>query len=62
MKKQESNKKTTETHTTETEMTAKTKKTFTNWLIRVIGASALAGICELNGSSDGGEVYRNLRL
>lgn len=52
MKKQESNKKTT----------AKTKKTFTNWLIRVIGASALAGICELNGSSDGGEVYRNLRM
>ena len=60
MKKQESNKKMTKmTETTKTN--TREKKTLADWLIQTLGASAIAGISAMSGSSDGGEVYRNLQ-
>ena len=60
MKKQESNKKMIKmTETTKTN--AREKKTLADWLIQTLGASAIAGISAMSGSSDGGEVYRNLQ-
>lgn len=64
MKKQEVNKKMTETMRSNATMTKAEptgKKTLTDWLIQTIGASAIAGISAMSGSSDGGEVYRNLQ-
>lgn len=66
MKKQESKKMGTKAETMKaTEIREKKelkkKKTFADWLIQTIGASAIAGICEMNGSCDGGMVYRNLQ-
>ncbi|GEM_PF-4210501 len=37
------------------------KKTFADWLIQTVGASAIAGISAMSGSSDGGDVYRNMQ-
>lgn len=37
------------------------KTTLTDWLVKIMGASALAGLCALHGGSDGREVYQNLR-
>ncbi len=57
MKKQESNRNMTET----TKTNAIEKKTFADWLIQTVGASAIAGISAMSGSSDGGDVYRNMQ-
>lgn len=57
MKKQESNRNMTETTITN----AMEKKTFADWLIQTVGASAIAGISAMSGSSDGGDVYRNMQ-
>ena len=72
MKKQELNNKMTETMTTKTNTTMKKaestntnateKKTFADWLIQTLGASAIAGISAMSGSSDGGDVYQNRRV
>lgn len=37
------------------------KTTLTDWLVKTMGASALAGLCALHGGSDGREVYQNLQ-
>lgn len=37
------------------------KTTLADWLIKTIGASALAGLCAMHGGSDGREVYQNLQ-
>ncbi|WP_432626608.1 hypothetical protein [Brotaphodocola sp.] len=39
----------------------KNDSTLTAWLLKTIGASAIAGICEMSGSCDGEAVYRNLQ-
>lgn len=57
MKKQESNRNMTET----TKTNAIEKKTFADWLIQTVGASAITGISAMSGSSDGGDVYRNMQ-
>ena len=57
MKKQELNRNMTET----TKTNAIEKKTFADWLIQTVGASAIAGISAMSGSSDGGDVYRNMQ-
>ena len=57
MKKQDSNRNMTET----TKTNAIEKKTFADWLIQTVGASAIAGISAMSGSSDGGDVYRNMQ-
>lgn len=57
MKNQESNRNMTET----TKTNAIEKKTFADWLIQTVGASAIAGISAMSGSSDGGDVYRNMQ-